>query len=583
MDSYGDNEARFKSLIQPIRDLSLNWDIDIAEELGDYLEELDNLHVTLDNGKSNLNFAEAALLIQGSAAVYSKKVEYLHQLVLHALELITSQKTSKTAINNALAKGKAAATASYLEDERILFGTDSQLLLLDDILEEGNNITLANNNNINTKDAKIMRRQSLSGDLSKSSMILMHSILHEDHGSSNLRLSTCRMSMNGAMLIGADIATTADLSMIAKNSNNSTFIAKLDSSELHITSNYDHDDGGDDGGGNMDMYYDDAPHEDQYPNESHTATNGHNSDPLIESIDKRTTRSSFNHDAQQQQQHSGSNSNKKTASSTFTLLDPHELNNETSKAIKKGSTYRLPASLSSSSKANPSKKAAKHLNTTYIPFSRILTTAVTSSDPAALDTFLEQLTAASIQTNTLANPEFSKLVLETKRQSRIARLRGRKQTQALDEQYLYQYPLEAATGAGSSSGAGQFVTYPGDGDAAASGEAEEGQNYDQEEMFWNDADYYNDDDDNNIDPTAIPLTTGESSTGDNYDPHNDNIAEILDKNIRDAKLSSGNNYDPKHPFAMMFDEEEELARRVDDALNDTMNNTGTYMYIWYNI
>ena len=577
MDNYGDNEARFKSLIQPIRDLSLNWDIDIAEELGDYLEELDNLHVTLDNGKSNLNFAEAALLIQGSAAVYSKKVEYLHQLVLHALELITSQKTSKAAINNALAKGKAAATASYLEDERILFGTDSQLLLLDDILEEGNNITLANNNNINTKDAKIMRRQSLSGDLSKSSMILMHSILHEDHGSSNLRLSTCRMSMNGAMLIGADIATTADLSMIAKNSNNSTFIAKLDSSVLHITSNYDHDDGGDDGGGNMDMYYDDAPHEDQYPNEPHTTTDGHNSDPLLESIDKRTTRSSSSHDAQQ---HSSSgNSNKKSASSTFTLLDPHELNNETSKAIKKGSTYRLPASLSSSSKAISSKKATKHPNTTYTPFSRTLASALTSSDPAALDTFLEQLTAASIQTNTLANPEFSKLVLETKRQSRIARLRGRKQTQATDEQYLYQDPLEAAMGAGSSSGAEQFASFPGEGHGTSAGEAGEGQNYDQEEMFWNDADYYNDDDDNNIDPNTIPLPAGESSTGDNYDPHNDNIAEILDKNIRDAKLSSGHCYDPKHPFAMMFDEEEELARRVDDALNDTINNTGTYMYI----
>ena len=62
-----DAESRFKTLIQPIRDLSLNWDIDIADELNDYLDELENLEInfSIDSGKNNLNFAEAALLIQG--------------------------------------------------------------------------------------------------------------------------------------------------------------------------------------------------------------------------------------------------------------------------------------------------------------------------------------------------------------------------------------------------------------------------------------------------------------------------------------------------------------------------------------
>ncbi|TFJ83063.1 hypothetical protein NSK_005634 [Nannochloropsis salina CCMP1776] len=61
----GDSEeARFSHLLQPIRDLARNWDIDIASSLEDYLDELDGMEISLDGGQTNLNFAEAALLIQ---------------------------------------------------------------------------------------------------------------------------------------------------------------------------------------------------------------------------------------------------------------------------------------------------------------------------------------------------------------------------------------------------------------------------------------------------------------------------------------------------------------------------------------
>ena len=39
-----------------------------------------------------VNFAEAALLIQGSTCIYSKKVEYLYQLVYETLDLLASKK-----------------------------------------------------------------------------------------------------------------------------------------------------------------------------------------------------------------------------------------------------------------------------------------------------------------------------------------------------------------------------------------------------------------------------------------------------------------------------------------------------------
>lgn len=66
---------RFKELLQPIRDLAVNWDIDVAAYLEDYLGDLENLTITLGEELRNavtdplaedgeVNFAEAALLIQ---------------------------------------------------------------------------------------------------------------------------------------------------------------------------------------------------------------------------------------------------------------------------------------------------------------------------------------------------------------------------------------------------------------------------------------------------------------------------------------------------------------------------------------
>uniref|UniRef100_A0A672FS43 Condensin-2 complex subunit H2 n=1 Tax=Salarias fasciatus TaxID=181472 RepID=A0A672FS43_SALFA len=84
-------ESRFAHLLQPIRELTKNWEIDVASELNDYLEELDEMCITFDGGKIRLNFAEAALLIQGSTCIYSKKVELLYSLVYQTLEYINDK------------------------------------------------------------------------------------------------------------------------------------------------------------------------------------------------------------------------------------------------------------------------------------------------------------------------------------------------------------------------------------------------------------------------------------------------------------------------------------------------------------
>ncbi|KAJ1488736.1 hypothetical protein T484DRAFT_1782261, partial [Baffinella frigidus] len=87
-------EFRFKHLLEPIRDLTVNWNVDIARDLEGYLGELELLEISLDGGDNLLNFAEAALLIQGSTCVYSKKVEYLHKLVFQVLAIISDTKKS---------------------------------------------------------------------------------------------------------------------------------------------------------------------------------------------------------------------------------------------------------------------------------------------------------------------------------------------------------------------------------------------------------------------------------------------------------------------------------------------------------
>ena len=54
----------------------------MANLLSTYIDDLQHVTITFDGGETSVNFAEAALLLQGTASVYSKKVEFLWQMVL---------------------------------------------------------------------------------------------------------------------------------------------------------------------------------------------------------------------------------------------------------------------------------------------------------------------------------------------------------------------------------------------------------------------------------------------------------------------------------------------------------------------
>merc|ERR550519_634343 len=46
-----------------------------------------DITITFDGGQTSVNFAQAALILQGTASVYSKKIEFLYKLVLKMMEL----------------------------------------------------------------------------------------------------------------------------------------------------------------------------------------------------------------------------------------------------------------------------------------------------------------------------------------------------------------------------------------------------------------------------------------------------------------------------------------------------------------
>ncbi|KAK1327657.1 hypothetical protein QTO34_012946 [Cnephaeus nilssonii] len=132
-----DVEARFAHLLQPIRDLTKNWEVDVAAQLGEYLEELDQICISFDEGKTTMNFVEAALLIQGSACVYSKKVEYLYSLVYQALDFISGKRRARqlAAQEDGASRDASSRASQHVEDE---------FLSLDDLPDTRANVDLRN-------------------------------------------------------------------------------------------------------------------------------------------------------------------------------------------------------------------------------------------------------------------------------------------------------------------------------------------------------------------------------------------------------------------------------------------------------
>jgi len=181
--------TRFAHLLQPIRDLSKVWKIEIAEELEKYIEEVAQLLVTSpDDGVSQLNFAEAALLIQGSTAIYSRKVELLYQLVYQALDLLCLNKGK-----DASRRGKVVQSGLWAPIPE----TD-ELLTIDHLIKEGRNILLDHSAPLHRQDTQ--RRVPL--------FLLPRDSAHR--GKHEFRISSCTVHHTGVYLLQESDAALLD-------------------------------------------------------------------------------------------------------------------------------------------------------------------------------------------------------------------------------------------------------------------------------------------------------------------------------------------------------------------------------------
>ncbi|KAL1223687.1 Condensin-2 complex subunit H2 [Cardamine amara subsp. amara] len=124
MTSHGGGGVRSERIhtVQPERDLVANWEVDLSKKLEEYLLKICTGEITgnEEDGHIPVNFAEAALLLQGSVQVYSKKVEYLYNLVLRTLDFLSKQRDqeqSKGTSNEA----EASSSRQVGEEENDLF------------------------------------------------------------------------------------------------------------------------------------------------------------------------------------------------------------------------------------------------------------------------------------------------------------------------------------------------------------------------------------------------------------------------------------------------------------------------------
>ena len=89
------------------------------------MEDLEKLQVSLDGGNTTINFVEAAFIIQGSAMVYSRKVEFLHQLLYQTMDFIIGRKQHVQ--SSISADGKDIDTIEIAQPE------ERPILSLDDV------------------------------------------------------------------------------------------------------------------------------------------------------------------------------------------------------------------------------------------------------------------------------------------------------------------------------------------------------------------------------------------------------------------------------------------------------------------
>ncbi|KAJ6722121.1 CONDENSIN-2 COMPLEX SUBUNIT H2 [Salix viminalis] len=119
--------------VQAERDLEANWEVDLSKKLEDYLLKICSGEIAGSEEDSNINFAEAALLLQGSVQVYSRKVEYLYSLVLHALDFLSQKRQQQEQSEGTYFQTKQSGSCAVSDE------VNDQFWVSDDVPVEARN------------------------------------------------------------------------------------------------------------------------------------------------------------------------------------------------------------------------------------------------------------------------------------------------------------------------------------------------------------------------------------------------------------------------------------------------------------
>lgn len=263
-----EQSARFHHLLRPIRDLADSWNIDLASDLATYVDELSAIQISLDGGSTTVNFAEAALLIQGSACVYSKKVEYLYSLVYQTLNRVSEKERAplQTATVDARGVDLDAPTPRLHEVDFLTL----------DFLQEGANLLLSEEDALGLDNEAITSKTPMhvlaSGELGAGSGALhmrgasMHAsgVLMLDNWegadpASARMLDTMLVGMAsasgarptctaGAPALGAPVGVGPSPAIAGQLALTFDAAVGADSADAEREDEYDDDDGGDFGG-----------------------------------------------------------------------------------------------------------------------------------------------------------------------------------------------------------------------------------------------------------------------------------------------------------------------------------------------
>eukprot|EP01097_Dermamoeba_algensis_P008974 TRINITY_DN6186_c0_g1_i1.p1 TRINITY_DN6186_c0_g1~~TRINITY_DN6186_c0_g1_i1.p1 ORF type:complete len:622 (-),score=203.35 TRINITY_DN6186_c0_g1_i1:18-1883(-) len=331
-------ETRFGYLLQPLKSLAENWNIDIARDLEEYLEELEHITFSFD-GVTSLNFAEAALLIQGSACIYSKKVEYLHALLFQTLNFLNEKKKSQ-ATSSIRADGVDEDV--YDEEER------TEYLNLDDQLEEAEDIDL-DDSLIQTPSQQNQlqrlgevagggRSSELRGSFRGAPFFAINDT--SDPNKSDFRINTCSVHSSGALLLEGEDRFNLDNflhslpSSQSVTSNISTPAGSTSHTENDPFINETADDGDDDDGDGDGEDFEIVAHSNRAESSGQTIPIANTS---TTSIGERRSKVAMN--------------------DPWKALDPHDAQGGLQKPYKKGKTFKLPPELKNNKKTKNKKPA----------------------------------------------------------------------------------------------------------------------------------------------------------------------------------------------------------------------------------